>query len=48
MAACILFSMVALLTAYLKESYWLLKKINQSTQNGCLSYHGEQNKGYHV
>ena len=30
MVACILFSMVALLTTYFKDSYWLLKKINQS------------------
>ena len=46
MVACILFSMVALLTAYFKDSYWLLKKINQS-KNGWKSYHGEQNQGYH-
>ena len=47
MVACILFSLVALLTTYFKDSDWLLKKINQS-KNGSESYHGEQNQGYRV
>ena len=35
------------LNRHCKDSYWLLKKINQS-KNGWESYHGEQNQGYHV
>ena len=37
--ACILFYLVALLTAYFRYFYWLLKKINQS-ENASESYHG--------
>ena len=31
----------------MKESDWLLKNFHQS-ENGLRSYHGEQNRGYHV
>ena len=30
-----------------KDSYWLLKNFDQS-ENGWKSYHGKQNRGYHV
>ena len=43
----VLLSMVALITTYFKESDWLLKNFHQS-ENGSNSYHGEQNRGYHV
>ena len=43
----VLHSMVALKTTYFKESDWLLKNFHQS-ENGWKSYHGEQNRGYHV
>ena len=43
----VLLSMVALITTYMKESDWLLKNFHQS-ENGLKSYHGEQNRGYHV
>ena len=39
--------MVVLTTTYFKESDWLLKNFYQS-ENGSNSYHGEQNRGYHV
>ena len=31
----------------MKESDWLLKNFHQS-ENGLKSYHGEQNRGYHM
>ena len=31
----------------MKESDWLLKNFHQS-ENGLQSYHGEQNRGYHL
>ena len=37
----------SLITAYIKDSDFLLKKINQS-KNCLKSYHGEQNQGNHV
>ena len=40
-------SMVALITTYMKESDWLLKNFHQS-EKGLQSYHGEQNRGYHL
>ena len=43
----VLLSMVALITTYMKESDWLLKNFHQS-ENGLKSYHGEQNRGYHM
>ena len=43
----VLLSMVALITTYVKESDWLLKNFHQS-ENGLQSYHGEQNRGYHL
>ena len=43
----VLLSMVALITTYMKESDWLLKNFHQS-ENGLKSYHGEQNRGYHL
>ena len=43
----VLLSMVALITTYMKESDWLLKNFHQS-ENGLQSYHGEQNRGYHM
>ena len=43
----VLLSMVALITTYMKESDWLLKNFHQS-ENGLQSYHGEQNRGYHL
>ena len=46
MVACILFSMAAQITAYFKDSDWLLKILTQ--ENGWKSYHGDQNPGYHV
>ena len=42
-----LLSMVALITTYMKESDWLFKNLHQS-ENGSQSYHGEQNRGYHL
>ena len=47
MVASVLFSMAAPRAAYFKDSDWLLKNFDQS-KNGCKSYHGEQNQGYHV
>ena len=35
------------MTTYFKEPDWLLKYFYQS-ENGYNSYHGEQNRGYHV
>jgi len=45
--AFILVSMAAKITAYFKDSDWLLKNFDQ-WENGWKSYHGEQNRGYHV
>ena len=47
MVPLVLLSMVALITTYFKESDWLLKNLHQS-ESGWKSYHGEQNRGYHV
>ena len=45
--AFILVYMAAKITAYFKDSDWLLKNFDQQ-DNGLKSYHGEQNRGYHV
>ena len=42
--ACILFSMVALITTYFKESDWLLEQFDQS-EIGSRSHHGKKLKG---
>ena len=47
MVPSVLLSMVASIATYFKESDWLLKIFHQS-ENGLNSYHGEQNRGYHV
>ena len=47
MVPSVLLSMVAIITTYFKESDWLLKNFHQS-ENGLKSYHGEQNRGYHM
>ena len=43
----VLLSMVAFITIYMEESDWLLKNF-QKSENGLQSYHGEQNRGYHL
>ena len=45
-APSVLLFMGALITTCMKESDWLFKNFHQS-ENGK-SYHGEQNRGYHV
>ena len=47
MVPLVLLFMEALITTYFKESDWLLKNFHQS-EKGLQSYHGEQNRGYHM
>ena len=47
MVPSVMFSKAASTATYFKVSDWLFKNIHQS-ENGSNSYHGEQNRGFHV